>query len=308
MNTLKYKSISVPAFILILSLMVFTTQGQIIPEYNMYNQNLLLINPASCGINGNIQGYLGHKDQWSDIKNAPQLSYFSVDGMLTPAMGAGLVVQNQQMGIFNFNNLSLNYAYRIAFSRSHALSFGVNFNLIQNHVSTEGLYEEEKSDPALMSNKFDETLLSNAAGMEYRVSGFTLGISSPLIYSYQEEEFLQTAYLYTAYAITWERGLYKLQPSALLRYNKHSPHQVNASLMFEWDQTAWVQGTYKTNQELMASAGVFIKYIGIGYAYSMNMHPLNTVSRGSHEVVLFFYTPYSINKRRAGYRPRNRRR
>lgn len=293
--------------VFVLTFCGLSLDAQIVPKYNMYNQNLFLLNPAAAGVHGNLRAFVGHKDQWSGVKNAPQTSYLSIDGMITNAMGLGVIVQKQTMGIFDFSNISLNYAYRIGFAEDHALAFGLNVNFIHNKVSISSLYSEELSDPALFSNKFDETLVSNAAGIQYRYKGLSVELSSPLLYSYQEEGFFQTAFLYAGYDFYLGSGMYRIQPSALLRYTQSSPVQADFNALFEWNRTAWGQVGYRTSKEVMFAAGVFIKSIGIGYAYEMNMHPLSTVSSGSHEIVVFFNSPFSISKKKPLYSDPKRR-
>ena len=296
--------------IILLFLIVFcinVAKSQVVPKYNLYNQNLFLINPAATGVNGGLKAFVGYKDQWSGFKDAPQNTYFSIDGMMTNAMGLGLLVHKQKMGIFDFTNISINYAYRIGFSSTHALAFGMNVNFLVNQINTDNLYEEELSDPALYSNRFDETLFSNAAGIQYRYKDFSLELSSPLLYSFQEEKFFQTNFLYLAYNFYLADDMYRIQPSTLLRHTRSSPFQADMNLLFDWNRTVWGQVTYRTNKEMLFSAGVFIKYIGIGYAYEMNMQEVSNVSSGSHEIVIFFDSPFTISKKKPLYYDKKRR-
>jgi len=283
------------------------TEAQVVPKYNLYNQNLFLINPAATGVNGGVTAFLGYKDQWSGFKDAPQNTYFSVDGLITNSMGLGILVHQQKMGIFKMSNIGLNYAYRIGFSSTHALAFGVSVNFLQNKLNTESLYSEELTDPSLFSNKFDETLFSNSAGIEYRLKGLSVELSTPLLYSYQEQKLFQTSFLYLAYDFYFGGDIWRLQPSTLLRYTRSSPFQADFNFLFDWNRIAWGQVTYRTNKEVLFAAGVFIKYIGIGYAYEMNMKPVSFASSGSHEIVIFFNSPFSISKKEPLYFDSKRR-
>ncbi len=293
--------------LLLIIFSIFTAKSQIIPKYNLYTQNPFLLNPAATGVNGNLRAFVGHKDQWSGVKNAPQNSYASIDGMITNAMGLGVLMQKQKMGIFDFSNISLNYAYRIGFSSDHALAFGLNVNFIQNKISTDGLYSEELSDPALYSNNFDETLVSNAAGIQYRYKDLSVELSSPLLYNYQDGEAFQTSFLFVGYDFYFNDNIYRLQPSSLVRYTKASPVQADFNILFDWNRTVWGQVSYRTNNEVMFAAGIFIKYIGIGYAYEMNMDPLSNISSGSHEIMVHFNTPFTVSKKKPLYSGAKRR-
>lgn len=288
-------------FILLIIFSCSLAKAQNLPKYNLYNQNVFLINPAAIGVNGGINAFIGHKSQWLGTSGAPQATYISVDGLMTKSMGFGLNLFQQTMGIFKMQNAGVSYAYRIAFSNFQAISFGVSASFVQNSLVTNNLDEEELLDPAMSSNKFERALFYNGFGIEYRFKNFIADLSIPLIYSAQEDKFLQNAYLYTAYNFYTTDKMWRVQPSVLFKYTQTSPFTADINILGEWNSSLWMQASYRTNNELYFGAGVFVKYIGIGYAYELSLDPTSYLSRGSHEVVVIIELPNSFNKKNPLY-------
>jgi len=295
------KKISI--IIIFLSLMINfqTANSQILPEYSLYNQNLMLINPADAGINGGLTGNLGHKIQWAGFKEAPLNTYFTFDGLITSAMGLGFVINKQRMGILDASNINLNYSYRVALGSEHSLGFGANINFLQNKLATETLSDYELADVALVSNKFDESLLTNGAGISYRYKNLSVDLSSPLLFSYQENKMLQIFYSYLAYDFYNSNDAWKFEPSVFVKYSKSSPIQADFNFEATWNDNLWTQATYSTNNDIVFAAGIFIKYIGIGYAYELNLKPMSYISTGSHEIVVQFSSPFSLSQKKPLY-------
>lgn len=286
---------------------MFYANAQILPKYNLYNQNMFLLSPASIGVNGGLNAFVGHKIQWTGLNNAPQNSYITVDGLLTKSMGMGLQISQQKMGILNTNNIGVSYAYRIAFSNVHALAFGVSANFFQNKINTQSLYDEEMQDPALFSNKFNQSLFYNGFSIQYRLHGLCLDISSPILYTAQENKFFAMNNAFVSYDFYFSNKVWRLQPSVLTKYSYYSPLQIDANLLVDWNGLAWSQFTYCTNKDIVISAGVFVKYIGIGYAYEFSNEPIKYVSNGSHEIVIFIDMPVSFSKKQPLYYDGRRR-
>jgi type IX secretion system PorP/SprF family membrane protein len=289
-------------YITIISIiLVFSANSQIVPEYGIYNQNLMLINPADAGINGGITANLGHKIQWIGFKDAPLNTYFSVDGLLTGSMGLGFIINKQRMGLLEVTNINLNYSYRFAIADQHSFAFGLNMNFLQNKIAKDGLSSYELSDASLISNKFDESLFTNAAGISYRFKDLSIDIASPLLFSYQEHKVMQKLYSYLAYDFYFANDTWRLQPSTLVKYSRSGPFQADFNILADWNTNVWTQFTYSTNNDFTFSAGVFIKYIGIGYAYEMSLKPMSFITSGSHEIIVQFNSPFTLSKKKPLY-------
>jgi len=288
-------------YIVIAVIGYFSANAQVMPEYSLYNQNLLLYNPAVVGINGGITANVGHKIQWIGVKEAPQNTYVSVDGLLTNSMGLGIVAGRQSAGLLDISNISLNYSYRVGITANQSIAFGLNMNFLQNKVSTYGLNETEMFDPALNSNKFDASILTSGFGISYRVQNFSLDVSSPILFSYQEDKIMQQVFSFAAYDFYLSNNIWRLQPSVLAVYTSNMPAYADINLLADWNSNIWMQASYSTNKNVAFAVGVFIKYIGIAYAYDLSLKPLSTFSSSTHEIMIQISTPYSLSKKKPLY-------
>jgi len=169
---------------------------------------------------------------------------------------------------------------------------------LQNKLETEALSQYELDDPAVLSNKFDESLLTNGAGISYRYKDLAIDISSPLLFSYQENKLFQTVYGYVAYDFYLAEEKWRLQPSTFVKYMYDSPYQLDINFQATYNSNLWAQATYSTNKDMIFAAGIFIKYVGIGYAYELNLKPMSYVSSGSHEIVVQMSSPFSLSQKK----------
>jgi type IX secretion system PorP/SprF family membrane protein len=203
--------------------------------------------------------------------------------------------------LINVTNVNLNYSYRVAFDAQHTIAFGFNINFLQNKIATQGLSAAELADPALISNKFDASLLTNGIGISYRLNDLSVDIGVPLLFSYQENKALQVIYSNFAYDFFLSGNSWELQPSVLVKYSNSGPFQADINLVADWNSNVWGQLTYRTNKNIVFAAGVYVKTIGIGYAYEINLSPMSNVSSNSHEIVLKFDTQLSVSKKKTLY-------
>jgi len=292
---------------LLITVAFCNVSAQTVPQYDLYNQNLFLLNPAAIGLNGGVNVYAGHKTQWTGLNDAPQNSYFTANGLLTKSMGVGMTFNMQKYGVFDVMNIGVDYAYRIGFSKYQALSLGVSVNFVQNSINTENLYPEELVDPALISNNFNQSLFYTGFGIEYRFKDLSVDLSVPVMYGVQENKFFQSNFLYAQYSFHFSNNIWNLKPSVLLRYDRGSPVQADINVLVDWNAVAWFQTSYRTNNTILFAAGVFIKHLGIGYSYELVTEPISYASGGSHEIVVLFDFPVFVNKKRPLYYDGRRR-
>lgn len=68
--------------------------------------------------------------------------------------------------------------------------------------------------------------------------------------------------------------------------------------MGEYDQTVFAQIGYRNNKSMWGSVGVTFLDMGIMYGYEMTRSTLNTISSGSHEIMLYFDIDHNTSKYR----------
>ncbi len=275
---------------------------------NFYGHNPIVINPAATGIQGNVTGFINYRDQWTGVKDAPETVSAGIHGLITDAMGIGILINRQKEGVLSRFSLDLNYSYRIGLGIGHSLAFGISGGLSQNKISLANVIITEINDPALRSNKFSEALFKVGFGIHYNWRNLNLNISSPVLYETQEKRFLKNAFAQLSYDFLLAENIWRVQPSVLYRYSVTNLHQADFTVMAEWDRKAWFQAGYRTNKNILIGAGIVIKGLGIGYMYEVNRSQLSHVSFGSHEIFLFYETSFSVSKKKPLYgKPKRRK-
>src|SRR4051812_11292005 len=111
----------------LLMLMTVSLSAQQDPQYNLYQFNPLVINPAYAGARDALQVIGAHRQQWLGFPGAPVTSCLSVHApVFGRKLGVGLTVVNDEIGPRNVISAYGYIAYILKISEDMKLSFGVN--------------------------------------------------------------------------------------------------------------------------------------------------------------------------------------
>ncbi len=84
-------------------------------------------------------------------------------------------------------------------------------------------------------------------------------------------------------------SVYKLQPSALIKYTPNSPITVDVNVSLIMYDKIWLGVLYRFNEAMGVNIVYNIKdMLGVGYAYDFPINGLRTYQNGSHEIFLRF--------------------
>jgi len=272
------------AILIIILLVTLVSQAQRIPVYNLYNTNRYLINPAKTGSDGALSAMLNSRSQWSGFEGAPRTTTFGVHGKLLEQMGLGLILASDKRGIFETTTAELNYSYTIKITDEQMLSFGVSGGLLQTNVnrSKASGVSMDYNDPALFDDYLDKASFEGGAGIAYNWQGLELAISSPKLFTLNRH-FIGLG----SYAVQLSEAI-TFMPAISYQIFPESPDQFDAMMLLDYRKTVWIQGTYRSNQNVIAALGINLKQMGIAYAYEINSGALTNFSNGSHEVAVTF--------------------
>jgi hypothetical protein len=82
--------------------------------YSHYTFNGLALNPAYAGSHEMLSVNLSHRSQWMGFEGAPSYNIFAAHTPLKKtAMGLGLLVMNESIGLRNYTGFYMNYAHRL---------------------------------------------------------------------------------------------------------------------------------------------------------------------------------------------------
>ncbi|RYE31230.1 MAG: type IX secretion system membrane protein PorP/SprF, partial [Sphingobacteriaceae bacterium] len=75
--------------------------------------------------------------------------------------------------------------------------------------------------------------------------------------------------------------------SVMFKYVKPVPSTFDLNLKMAFQDKFWIGGSYRRNDAIAAMAGINVgSFLNLGYAYDFTTSNLNTVSNGTHEIIL----------------------
>jgi len=157
----------------------FLAKAQQDPQYNLYQFNQMVINPAYAGARDGISVVACVRNQWSGFKGAPRTSCLSAHGpILNKNLGVGLTVINDNMGPRSMFAAYGNIAYILKLSNKWKLSFGINagYNRFQFNFS-EITFKTTETSSFFLQNQTYNALDINT-GLYLRSNTFFVGLSA----------------------------------------------------------------------------------------------------------------------------------
>ncbi|MCW3077176.1 MAG: hypothetical protein JWO32_1785 [Bacteroidetes bacterium] len=163
------------------------------PQYNLYQFNQMVINPAYAGARDVLAVVGSVRNQWTGFDGAPRTSCLSVHGpVLNKHIGLGLTMVNDRMGPRNMFAVYGNFAYIAKLSSKFKLSLGLNagYNRFQfdfNKLS----FKSSESSSAYLNQIQTYNKLDMNTGLYLRSNSFFMGLSlthlfNPDIYSLKD--------------------------------------------------------------------------------------------------------------------------
>ncbi|RPI00255.1 MAG: type IX secretion system membrane protein PorP/SprF, partial [Ignavibacteriae bacterium] len=205
--------------------------------YSHYTYNGLAINPAFAGSRDVLSVNLSHRNQWMGFEGAPS---YNIAGLHTPlkktAMGVGLLVMNESIGLRKYTGFYLNYAHRLTMGNGK-LALGLKAGMATGKFESIDL----GNDDPVFGEKSASYLLPNfGVGMYYYTKTFYAGLSIPLLLGYETNESGEVAayHDFSKYAYYFTTGItlpladhWSVQPSGLLMYEQSNGFMADAGAL-----------------------------------------------------------------------------
>ncbi len=273
----------------ILILFCIKIQAQDHTNYNLYVQNPILYNPAYTFSQYKYSGYLNSHLQWAGFDGAPIANSFGVYGNIAKKMGLGLVGYQNKQGLNTQTNLNLAYAYNLAFSDEHFLSFGLNLGTFMEGLDYTKVQFADFTDDWFLENGNKSTSFAARFGIKYHIKGFEVAIAMPQLYQRNETN-LHTI---TVLSYDWKiNDSWKLKPSAMVRYTQFSGVKFDVNAEVAWKNIIFTQIGYRHQGNIMATIGFNWKDYSIAYAYQYDNSDLSQFASRTNEIQLFYRLPY----------------
>jgi type IX secretion system PorP/SprF family membrane protein len=292
----------------IFQLLVFITLasssaiGQQVPYYSQHFVNPYFVNPSYAGQNGTTNLFLNVRQQWVGVIGSPLTQTISVDGPIAKGkMGLGIQVFNDVENILGKSGAYISTAYKVKVSEKQSLRFGVSGGMLQSRIIFERINTEDPTEASIFNNTQTAMYFDANAGVNYTVNKFNIGVSALQLpetkFMYANDfdqkvlksELVRHFIITAKYNLQKQDGKFRWQPISLIRSSAGLPTQIEMGLTAFYDNTVWVNTTYRHNIGYAVSAGMLIdSRLVVGYNYEYGAGKLGEFSNGSHEFLLGF--------------------
>ena len=231
-----------------------------------------------------------------------------------PHHGIGFTMLNDRTGPLNRFAAYGTYAYHLPLSTRTTLSAGFSAGITNMSLDASKLnFGGTHLDPAVAGSGLINTIKPDlSAGLWLYSANYFVGLAVQQIIPQQIAFSDNTVYLENGKLIPhifFSAG-YRLQlgddfsvlPSALIRYINPLPLGFDVNAKFQYQDLCWLGASYRYQDGFAAMAGINLnRSINIGYSYDLQTSTLNTVSRGTHEIMIGFL----LGNRYGDWCPRN---
>ena len=283
--------------------MFTTAHAQQYPVFSQYYFNELVINPAFAGSHVQMSLNATYRNQWVNFPGAPRTFSFSGHtSLLSGKVGVGLLVNNDEIGSYNNQNIYGYYAYRIKMMRG-TLSMGLQagINLLRADFSKLDL--QNPGDPLFVaSSGFKPNF---GAGLYYNQKNFFVGFSVPFIMNNKIGNSLENAvadirearYYFLRGGVIFPinaQETVKFNPSILVRAQEGQPLSMDFNAGFVFYDAMSVGASWRSGDALITFVDFKLsEKFHFAYSYDWTSSPVRRYSNGSHEFMLNYRTKVS---------------
>lgn len=274
------------------------------------------------GLNGapkttylSIQGPIGKSDYRTSAtsysvpgENPRGRSYWQNYTAADPHHGIGMTIVNDHTGSFNRFTLNATYAYHLGLNATTNLAggFSAGFTNVSvdrtKHDFTGGGDPFDPATGSSLTSELNKLRPDLGFGLWLYSKNYFLGFSAQQIIP-QKISFVDDAailnkgqlipHLFMTAGYRFSAGdNFNIIPSVMLKYVKGSSNnnfQPEINTKIQYQDHLWVGGTYRYQDGYAAFAGLSVKNLfNASYAYDFTTTALNTVSRGTHEILIGF--------------------
>jgi type IX secretion system PorP/SprF family membrane protein len=221
--------------------------------------------------------------------------------------GVGFTIINDKTGPLSRIAAYGSYAYHLPVGEKTSLSFGVSFGVQEVTVDENAVDfgQANPIDPAAFTSGYLNKLEPDVnAGLWLSNKSFYMGLSAQQIVPVPinsgnestdsngvtliKGKLIPHTFLTAGYRIIASEDI-SIMPSIMFSYVKPLPLGVDVNAKVQYQDLLWVGFSYRYNRGFAAMLGVNISStVNLGYSYDYSTTQLNTVSSGTHEIVLGF--------------------
>ena len=228
--------------------------------------------------------------------------------------GIGLTILNDNTGPLNTFRATGTYAYHLGINSKTNLSAGVSAGFSNMTLNAAKLqFAGGTQDPAVAGSGYLNNITPDiTAGLWLYSADYFIGLAAQqivpqrVIYNntnvvLEQGKLVPHIFVSAGYKTFISEDISFL-PSVVLRYISPLPLGFDVNAKFQYQDIIWAAASYRHEDGFAAMLGVNISNkLNIGYSYDITTSRLNTVSKGTHEIVLGFL----LNNKYGDWCPRN---
>jgi type IX secretion system PorP/SprF family membrane protein len=218
-----------------------------------------------------------------------------------PHAGVGFTMINDRTGPLNRFAAYGTYSYHLGLSSTTSLAGGVSVGFTNMSLDASKLnFGGTTVDPAVAgSGVINKIKPDISAGLWLYSKDYFLGIAAQQIIPeqlafsdntvyLQNGKLLPHIFISAGYRIELSEDVSFL-PSTLIRYITPLPLGFDLNAKFQYQDLLWAGGSFRYQDGFAAMVGINLNHnINIGYSYDVQTSNLNTVSHGTHEILIGF--------------------
>lgn len=280
----------------------FSCHAQQYPVFTQYYFNELVINPAYAGSQVQLSTTAMYRNQWVNFPGAPKTFSFSAHtSLIKGKIGAGLLVNHDEIGSYSNEHVYAYYSYMIHFPKS-TISMGLQAGGNLLGVDFSQLDLQDPTDLALAS-AFNSFKPNFGVGVYYTKKNFFAGFSIPFLLNNSValtvenilSEIKEARYYFIRTGFVKPINpteTVKINPSILIRGQEGQPLSFDINLGVVFYDVLSVGASYRNIDAIMTYIDLKLsERMHFGYSYDWTRSEINQFSNGTHEFMLNYRVP-----------------
>ncbi len=273
-------------------------QAQINNVYNLYFEELYIINPAAAAQHDYISADFDVNLSNAGFEGSPKTFGLYINGAFSEKAGAGLRLTNDTRGAFSVYNFTGSYAYKIKLGPDdHFINMGLSIGLYSQKLSVGEIDATDLDDPVLGKTYYSKKHFINEIGVMYVWKDLQAGISAPYIAQLYNHYIGYTSYQYKVPSLEG----FEITPVVLYQYLPEGKSQADVTLKLKY-KPVWTAVTYRSNNNILFALGALYNKYRLSYSFEFNNKELTNISSSTHEIMVSYNFNLNLTHGQASYK------
>lgn len=277
-----------------LSTLLGLTQFQ--PQLTQHMYNPMPFNPAVVGYREAVSGTFSHRQLWSSFNGTPTTTTLGIHAPFAKdALGGGLLIEHDKLGISRSIGLSGQIAYRMRLGAGK-LSFGLKAGIVNRLDMWSQIVTTQDGDDVFAIGDVQSWLPDLGGGVYYYQKKFYVGGSVPSFFSMKSTseggygikfDLRESNFIIHSGALIDLGEKLSIQPSALMKYQSSTEVQLDAAMMLNYQDRVGLGGALRPGNSWSIMLRLFAtRQLALVYAYDKFFAAARSFDNGTHEITL----------------------